>query len=102
MGEEGYVVRSIDLLGCASKDREERCGAAIKWKFSTDEVIHSVPMKFILKPSQNADMWQAMLSPLNCVHVALDGSKNLSLGDDIHQCLHFLLEYSCQQIMATL
>ena len=29
MGEERYVVRSIDLLGCASRDREERCGATI-------------------------------------------------------------------------
>jgi len=28
-GEERYVVQSIDLLGCASRDREERCGAAI-------------------------------------------------------------------------
>jgi len=26
-GEEGYVVRSIDLLGCASGDGEEECGA---------------------------------------------------------------------------
>ena len=41
-----------------------------------------------------------MLLPLNCVHVALNDSKNLSLGDDIYT--FFLLEYSCQQIMALL
>ena len=72
------------------------------WKFSTDEVIHSAHMKSILKPSQNVGMWQAMLLSLNCVRVALNSSKNIFLGDDRHQCLHFLSESSCQQIMAML
>ena len=28
-GEEKYVVQGIDLFGCASREREERCGATI-------------------------------------------------------------------------
>ena len=45
-------------------------------------IIYWVWKFFILKPSQKVEMWQATLLPLNCVHVALNVSKNIFLGDD--------------------
>ena len=54
-GEEGDVAQSIDLLGCASRDSEERCGAAINKQRRKADAEQTSP------ENNNNDLLQAYL-----------------------------------------